>query len=314
MYPVLFGFLPSFGVLVATGFLVGIWLWCHALARHGDDLEKDPVRASEVAIWLLVGVIAGARLMYVTVEVSRYLRADVTPAMRQYLEAEDRSVVLISPEERRAAGKVQTGYDFAHDPLQVVMVWKGGLVMYGGFAGAVLLGLWASRRRGLEPWNALDTALPGSFVGLAIGRWGCLLVGDDFGRVVPAQHTDLPFPLTITVPAREWLLEHNKSLFPHDLAGETLWCTQIWMSTNALLVALVAWLVLRRRTFRGQVAAVVFVHYAITRFLIEMFRGDEIRGVWFGGALSTSQLIALPGILLGIWIYVSRRRVAANPP
>ena len=74
------------------------------------------------------------------------------------------------------------------------------------------------------------------------------------------------------------------------------------MSFNALMVAGVGYLVLRRRRYYGQVGAVVLVHYSITRFIIEMFRGDEIRGTWLGGTLSTSQLVSIPGVLLGLWI------------
>ena len=42
-----------------------------------------------------------------------------------------------------------------------------------------------------------------------------------------------------------------------------------------------------------QVALRLLAVYAVMRFLIEIYRGDEIRGVWFGGALSTSQLISV---------------------
>ena len=94
MHPVLFtvpvvGFeVPSFGVLVASGFLFGIWLWGKILARYGTDPENDPLSAGDVAVWLLIGVIGGARLMYVGVETSRYLSADGTPAMEAYFAAE----------------------------------------------------------------------------------------------------------------------------------------------------------------------------------------------------------------------------------
>jgi phosphatidylglycerol:prolipoprotein diacylglycerol transferase len=312
MYPVLFGLLPSFGVLVATGFLVGVFLWGRLLRRHGLDPERDPERASDIAVWILVGVIGGARLMYVGVETTRYLRADVTPAMAAYLD-EGRVTAELSADERRAADRVYVGHGFLSDPLKILFIWQGGLVMYGGFAGAMLLGTWAARRRGFHPWNALDTGLVAGFVGQAIGRWGCLLVGDDYGSVVSERFRDLPFPLTIRVPSAEWLAANPKSLFETRLAGEVLWATQPWMSVNALLVALVAWMVLKRRTAFGQVAGVVLIHYSITRAIIEAFRGDEVRGVWFGGAVSTSQLIAVLGVLAGVALLATARRRPLPP-
>lgn len=314
MHPVLFEVpgldfpIRSFGVLVAGGFLVGLWLWGRLLARYGQDPEGDPERGGQVAMWVLFGILGGARLMYVGVESARYLAADASPGVQRYLEADERGRVaaeLMSagPEgaqQLEEARRISVGYDFLHEPFKLLKIWEGGLVMYGGFLGAVLLGMWSARRTGLDPWNALDTALPAGFVGQAIGRWGCLLVGDDYGSVVPESRASLPFPLTITVPDREWLAANPESLFDPDLAGQTLWAVQPWMSVNALLVAAVGLFVLKRRRWVGQVGAVVALHYAVTRFAIEAFRGDEIRGLWFGGLLSTSQLIAIPVALLGL--------------
>lgn len=327
MHPVLFeipglGFpLRTFGVLVAAGFLLAVGLWGRFLARYGRDPENDPARGSAVGLWILVGVLGGARLFYVGVEVTRYLAAEKTPGIERYLDARPAERPRVAGEltaaqatgELDRARELAVGHDLLHDPIQVLFVWRGGLVMYGGFLGAVLLGCWAARRQGLDPWNALDTGLVCGFFGQAVGRWGCFFVGDDYGSVVPERFHGLPFPLTLTVPSREWLAANPESLFPPELAGEVLWATQIWMSLNALVIALVAWWVLRHRRWVGQVAGVVVVHYALTRFAIEAFRGDSVRGVWFGGALSTSQLLSIPGALLGIWMLVRRTGSGAPP-
>jgi prolipoprotein diacylglyceryltransferase len=98
---------------VATGFLVGIWIWGRLLARYGLEPEQDQQRASDIAVWLLVGVIGGARLMYVAVESARYLRSDVTPAMLAYLERGERA--QLTPEESETARHIAVGYDFLHD-------------------------------------------------------------------------------------------------------------------------------------------------------------------------------------------------------
>lgn len=317
MHPVLFqipwiGFpIRSFGVLVAAGMFLGIWVWGKLLERHGDDPREDPVRSSQVAIWVVVGVLAGARLMYVVVETSRYLSADLSEAQESYLASArgPRDAALLTRDDPAAielVRQVAGGYDFLHDPLSVLFVWQGGLVMYGGLIGAILLGLWGSKRHGLDPWNALDTCLVAGFLGLAIGRWGCLLVGDDFGSVVPATAEHLPFPITVRVPDASWLAAHPQSLFPVELAGKTLWATQIWLSANAVLLFAIGWWHLRHRRWRGQTAAILIGLYAIARFVVEHFRGDEIRGLWFGDRVSTSQLVSIVGLLLSIALLVKR--------
>ena len=288
MYPILFeipglGFpLRSFGALVALGFLLGSFLLGRMAARYGDDPARDPDRYAKVTVWVLVGVIAGARLLYVVVEVAKELSG---------------------PGDPMSAGRL-----FLDSPLHVFAFWEGGLVMYGGFLGAVLLGLWSARREGLRPLHALDLGLIPGFVGLAVGRVGCLLVGDDHGSVVPDSLRDLPFPLVIHVP--DPLPVH--SLFERELAGQVLWATQPWMTINALLLATIGWLILRRRKYVGQVTVWMVLLYSVTRFTIEHFRGDAVRGIWFGGALSTSQLIAVVSGAVALVVMLRRRLAVAK--
>jgi len=272
MHPILFeipglGFpVRSFGLMVALGFLLGSFVVGKLAERWSDDPKQDPARFSSVMLWVVVGVIAGARLMYVIVEVLRGSR---------------------------------TGQGFRDDPLSVLYVWQGGLVMYGGMIGAMALGAWAAKRHGLHPWRALDLGLVGGFCGQAIGRVGCLLVGDDYGRVVPEHLEWLPFPITLRVPTE---LPHD-SLFGLENAGRLLYATQPLMSIKALVVAFIGWQVLKHRRYGGQAALWMITSYGILRFGVEHLRGDFVRGVWFGGAISTSQIVSIvmvvvAGILL----------------
>jgi len=335
MHPVLFHVplldfpIRTFGALVAAGILVGIWLWGKALERHGDDPEEDPERASRSALWIVVGVLVGARVFYVSVESLRYLTADLSEAQVDYLDAPraERATpaAKLTAEELATAGKYSVGHAFLHDPLQVVMIWQGGLVMYGGLLGGILFGLHVVKKQGLERWNALDTGLTAGFVGLFFGRIGCLMVGDDYGSVVPAAFETSARPialpnggeigfLTIKVPTLEWLVANPESLFEHSLAGKVLWASQPWMMLNALLCAGAGFLWLRRRRHVGVPAALMLMQYAVSRFTIEVFRGDEVRGLWFDGRVSTSQLVSVVILGLGAGLLAWRLRTPAVTP
>lgn len=276
MHPILFeipglGFpIRSFGLMLALGFILGSSLLGRLAARYGDDPAGDPIRYSKVTVWVLAGVVIGARLLYVIVEVAR---------------------------------GSETGHEYTSAPLEILKVWKGGLVMYGGMFGAIALGMWSARREGVRAVHALDLGLVAGFVGQAIGRVGCLLVGDDYGSVVPPEWAHLPFPITLRVP--EVLPEG--SLFGPENAGKLLWATQVWMTAKALIVAFVGWRILKRRRYAGQVSLWILLLYAVLRSIVEEFRGDEIRGVWFGGALSTSQLISLVSAAFAVALLVRNR-------
>lgn len=283
MHPILFTIpgidfhVRSFGVMLAIGFLVGSWLFTKLVARRLADPAKDLERYASLPVWILVGIVLGARLVYVIVEVSKG-----SPVGQQYLD----------------------------QPWTMLFVWEGGLVMYGGLFGGMVGGSWYCFTRGIQIPGAMDLGLVAGFVGYGIGRIGCLLVGDDYGAIVPPQFTDSVFPLVLHVPNP--LPEH--SLFGDENAGQVLWATQPWMSLNGFLLAALGGFLLKRRHYRGQVSLILIVGYAINRSIIEHFRGDMLRGVWFDGRISTSQLISIvAGLLALAWLVANAKRRDAAP-
>lgn len=281
MHPALPGVLglrlSTFGPMVALGFLLGTWIWGRLARRYEPGPQHDPEPWSEVPIWILVGILVGARLLYVIVELSR---------------------------------GSEVGKSFLSQPWRLIAFWQGGLVMYGGLAGGIAGGVWCVLRRKLPAWHALDIGLVAGFFGLAVGRIGCFLVGDDYGRVVPPEHANWPFPLVVTVP--DPLPE--RSLFGLHNAGQTLYATQLWLSFNAVCLGLLGLWLLKHRRFHGQTALLLVMAYALTRSFVEHFRGDEVRGVWFGGALSTSQLISIGAGLVALILLARRRRASRASP
>lgn len=230
----------SFGLLVGIGFLVGIWLAARLSKRYGTDPARDPARLYELSTWVLIGVLGGARLAFVLLN------------WREY----------------------------ADRPLDILKTWEGGLVMYGGLILALLLGAWKARRLGMPGWQSADYGLTAGFLGQAIGRLGCLMVGDDHGRP-----TDVPWAITFPDP-----LPHG-SAFPPEWAGVPVHPTQLYMSLKALaLFGLGLWL-LRRKTFHGQVTCALLMGYAVLRSTVEIFRGDaSARGGIFREGLSPQEV------------------------
>ncbi|MCE9592845.1 MAG: prolipoprotein diacylglyceryl transferase [Planctomycetes bacterium] len=278
MHPILFTIpgiefhVRSFGVMLAIGFLVGSWVFTKLVEQRLADPKKDLPRYAPLPVWILIGIVLGARLLYVIVEVSKG-----------------------SP----------VGHDYVDKPWTVLFVWEGGLVMYGGLFGGMLAGSWCCFINDIKIPGGMDLGLIAGFVGYGIGRIGCFLVGDDYGAIVPAEYASLPFPVVLHVPNP--LPEH--SLFGAENAGQVLWATQPWMSINGFFLALLGWFLLKHRAYRGQVSLILIAGYALDRSIIEHFRGDTVRGVWFGGAISTSQLISIgAGTLALVMLVVFAKR------
>ena len=94
--------------------------------------------ATAVATWGVVGGIVGARLVH------------VIDAWQYYLA----------------------------NPLQIVLIWTGGIAVWGGAIGGVLAGLFVGIRRGLPIGFGADAAAPGILLGFALGRIGDIINGE----------------------------------------------------------------------------------------------------------------------------------------
>lgn len=152
---------------------------------------------------------------------------------------------------------------------------------YGGFLGALAAAMIYFRLHPLLPaWRIADQFGPASALGQAIGRLGCLMAGDDYGR--PAS---LPWAITFTNPEASRLggVPLGVALHPVQLY-ESLACLGLFFFLTRLT---------RRQKFDGEIILTYVLGYAVLRFVIEYFRGDPDRGFVFGGLFSTSQFIAL---------------------
>ena len=186
--------------------------------------------------------------------------------------------------------------EFAGRPWEAFALWKGGLVFYGGLLAAVPVGIWYVRRHRLPVWKTADIMAPSIALGQAFGRLGCFFAGCCYGATC-----SLPFGITFNDP--------------HSLAprGVPLYPTQLMESGGDTLIFMTLLWLRRSKKFDGQLFWTYVLFYAVLRFSIEFFRGDEIRGLYFGGAISTSQIIAIGMFMLsGVMMWRLRGAQIAN--
>jgi phosphatidylglycerol:prolipoprotein diacylglycerol transferase len=182
---------------------------------------------------------------------------------------------LVGAKLFKAVGLLLQGEPWSIDLLE------GAGDFYGGFLGALVVALiYFRRRRELPAWRIADLYGPALALGQSIGRLGCLMAGDDYGKP-----TNLPWAVTFTDP--------EAATIGGAPLGVPLHPVQLYESLACLaLFFFLVWLS-RRQRFDGQVILSYGLGYAVCRFIIEFFRGDVDRGFVFGGMFSTSQAIAL---------------------
>lgn len=193
---------------------------------------------------------------------------------------------------------------FRDDLLGIFRLWEGGLVMYGGVFGALILGVWKARQIRLNVPAAFDLAMIALGLGLFIGRFACIAAGDDYGRPAPDW-----FPLTLTFNDPRALL----FIVHPEYKGVPLYPTQIFMSLKGLSLFLAGTWFLRKNLPDGVTGGILMAQLAVLRYVIEIFRGDIVeRGTVLGGLMSTSQFISvILAVAGGAFIYRSLNRGAA---
>lgn len=243
MYPILVRLGPltihTYGFLIATAFLVALWLAAAQARQRGLSYEK----VVDQAFYTLIAGLAGSRLFYVATDWPHYS---------------------------------------AH-PLDIVKIWEGGLVFYGGVLLALPVAVYLAKKEALPLWDAADIWAPSIALGHAIGRLGCFCAGCCYGK--PAEG----------VP---WAVVFSN---PDSLAvkGVPLHPVQLYESTAEVLNFLILMALRRRQSFKGQLFWVYILNYSIIRALVEVFRGDEIRG-FIAGGVSISQGISAGMFLLSL--------------
>ena len=178
---------------------------------------------------------------------------------------------------------VTTPEEFSGNWGRVFQFSDGGLVFYGGPIASTLYLLWhfvySKSAKGefdrAERWKRFgrfaDIAIPATVIGHAFGRIGCLLGGCCYGR--PFAHESF---LSVRYP--EGSDAHFADLLQNgaELHGNV----PVPLFEAIALVFLFLWLMRLRtkRSFYGEVFLSYLVLYPALRFLLELFRGDAVRG------------------------------------
>ncbi len=205
-------------------------------------LGQDPDRIMDIAFYLLIAAIIGSRLLYVLTNLEIFLAS----------------------------------------PLDIIKVWKGGLVFYGGFIAAMITGMILLKKWNMDLWTITDIMAPSIAVGQFLGRIGCFEAGCCYGKIC-----DLPWAIVFNNP---------DSLAP---VGIPLHPTQLYHAFSNLIIFLFLWFYRTRKKFAGQLFWLYILLYGITRAFVEIFRGD-FRGHVCFGVLSISQVTGLTMALIAV--------------
>lgn len=130
--------LHVYGLCLAAGVIAATIV----AERRWKNRGHDPKEIGDLAVWLVIAGVLGARLYHVVSDYELY----------------------------------------THDPVRAFRIWDGGLGIWGAVAGGAAAAVWLARRRHLDVLALLDAMGPGVVLAQAIGRWGNYFNQELFGR------------------------------------------------------------------------------------------------------------------------------------
>jgi phosphatidylglycerol:prolipoprotein diacylglycerol transferase len=266
----------------ALAYIVGIilgWRYAVHLVRSvrlwgPTGPPAHDVQIDDLILWITVGVILGGRIGYVL-------------------------FYMLPLAASRAA--------LAHDPLEVVRLWHGGMSFHGGATGVAIALLAFARAQRLSLLGLADIAAACAPIGLFFGRVANFINGELWGRV-----TTLPWGMVFCGRHVETYADGTCIAGPLPRHPSQLY--------EATLEGVVLFLILRVATHRahslarpGQVTGLFLLFYGLFRIALENVRmpDEGLRDLPFG--LTVGMMLSVPMVLAGAFLIWRGARLAVQP-
>jgi phosphatidylglycerol---prolipoprotein diacylglyceryl transferase len=279
MHPILFHLGPitvrSYGVLLITGFLLGLWRGMRVLQRRmvaepeGSPRRISPDQLFDVAIvGLLLGIV-GARILFVILN---------------------------------WAPSAESTTSFASHPIDAFKIWEGGLSLHGGLIAGVLFLWWWTRRHKVSMLALADVCAPSWALAYVFGRIGCFLNGCCYGGVCDPG---LPWAMRF----------HDEHYANAAALTPPSHPTQLYAVLFNIVFFVVLSLWERKPRRDGELFFAYIAMYGFYRYIVDIFRvGGTSSYLSPHLFVSLAQLASVAMIVLGVggvvWLRKNRPAVA----
>lgn len=188
---------------------------------------------------------------------------------------------------------------------------RGGLVWYGGFLMATALVIWEIRRQKLSVPVMADLIAPALALAYAVGRVGCFMVGDDWGRPTDSVF-GIRFPrgtpaTTVTNIEQMFGITVDPALIEEYGQVVPVHPTQLYEVGMSTLIFFLLWRIRDHGHAKGWLFMLWLVMAGFERFLVEFLRAKDDR---FFGILTLAQIISLGIVAVGL-VGLSKTRTAS---
>ena len=249
--PIAFQIGPMIVRWYALAYIAGLllgWRFCIILAKRGP-IDVDPKKFEDLLVYVTAGIILGGRLGY---------------------------VFFYSPSF------------FLQNPMEIFMIWRGGMSFHGGFLGVIVAAFVFASRNNIHTLYLADILACVAPIGLFFGRIANFINSELYGRVTDA-------PWGIIFPNGGSLPRHPSQLYEAFLEGLVLF-----------IVLITANYMTKARFFPGTLLGLFLLGYGIFRSFVELFREPDSHIGFIFNNITMGQILSVPMIFIGIlFLYIA---------
>ena len=200
---------------------------------------------------------------------------------------------------------------YKDDLLSIFNIRQGGLAIYGGIIGAIIVALIFCKVKKIHLGTLLDTAVLGLLIGQIIGRWGNFFNREAFG-----EYTDGPFAMLLPLSAvrtsdvTELQMAHVQIV--DGVSYISVHPTFLYESLWNLMVLIVILFLRKKKRFPGEVFCMYLVGYGAGRVWLEALRTDQL--LLGNTQIPISQVVSAVMIAAGVVLIIVGRLYAHRHP
>ncbi|HLR20122.1 MAG TPA: prolipoprotein diacylglyceryl transferase [Staphylococcus sp.] len=185
---------------------------------------------------------------------------------------------------------------YIQNPIEIPMIWHGGIAIHGGLIGGFVTGIIICKQKNISPFQIGDVIAPSMILGQGIGRWGNFMNHEAHGG--PVSRTFLE---NIHIP--DFIINNmyiNGKYYHPTFLYESIWD----------ILGFVILILLRKHLRIGDTFSLYLIWYSVGRFFVEGMRTDSLM---LTSDIRVAQLMSVILIIVGITIMIIRR-VKYNAP
>jgi|TARA_B100002052_G_scaffold270595_1_gene270875 phosphatidylglycerol:prolipoprotein diacylglycerol transferase len=173
---------------------------------------------------------------------------------------------------------------FLLNPIEIFLIWKGGMSFHGGLIGIIVATFIFSKQKGFNKLILLDVISCVAPVGIFFGRLANFVNGELYGKP-----TDLPW--SVIFPLVDSQERHPSQIYEAILEG-------------FLLFLILNFVIKKLPYIKGRCAALFLIFYSIFRMLAEIFREPDLHIGYIFNLVSMGSLLSIFMFCIGVMMYL----------